>query len=1441
MTQISRPGALIAAARAIALMLRSPDRLTNRDLSKAMIQAFGGNNASGAWMWKFATDAMEAASVFHLLACHEAGETLDLIAIQSLVLRLPSHSKRSEESQALQQFSTPLTIGSAMATAAMIRTNDVMLEPSAGTGLLAVFAAMKGASLHLNEWSYARAELLKTLFPDAVVTQVDGATLNDRLPAACQPSLVIMNPPFSVGLNIAGRYAEATFRHVHQALLRLRPGGRLVMLTGERFHQGAASHRASFARLAEFGQVVFSAPLAGALYARHGTSVETRLTVIDKYPGFTLPARPITRHDPVTEIAGLHALIAAHVPDRFAVLPPKPITTVSTSTGWGLQPVPRKPLRPATPEASASTALVPVAYEAIRSAGASAAEGQETKQSAREIGREPELYAAYALGSIKLAQSVPHPTTLVESAAMAAVAPPTPTYVLRLPKRILDERALSDPQMETVIAAGEAHGALLPGWFTVSDTLDHLTPASPDAAGATLFRRGFFLGDGTGAGKGRQVAGILADNWHQGRKKALWFSKSDKLIDDAQRDWAALGESRYSIIPLSRFTLGAAIPLKEGIVFATYATLRSEERPDGTGHVRKSRLKQLADWCGPEFDGVIIFDEAHELGNAAGTKSGRGDAKPSQQGKAGLHLQRLLPHARIVYVSATGASQPESLAYAERLGLWGSIERPFATREQFVSAVYEGGIAAMEVVARDLKALGLYTSRSLSYAGIEIDLLNHHLSPKQIQIYDAYADAFQVIHSNLTAALAATNITSEAKTFNRNAKAAAMSAFESSKQRFFNYLLTSMMGTSILDAMAADLAAGKAVIGQIVSTSEALLERRLAAIPVADHHDVQIDTSPREYVLEYLASGFPVNLFEIFTNEEGNEVSKLAKDVQGNPIVSREALEKRDQLIEHVAGLPPLAAILDQIIHRFGADQVAEVTGRNRRVIRKIGLDGIARFSVAKRSSKANLVEAAAFMNDEKRILIFSEAGGTGRSYHADRNAKNQRQRVHYLIEAGWRVEPAVQGLGRSNRTNQATAPIFRPCTTDVKGQKRFISTIARRLDALGAITRGQRQTGGQGLFRPEDNLEGDYARLALQQLYRRLHAGKCETASLTVFETMTGLSLCDQDGTLKEELPPITTFLNRLLALPIAFQNGLFTEFEALMDNLVMKAKEAGTYDVGVETLQAERLTAVEQTVIKTHANGATTELLTIDAERKVVFTTFDEALSAAGKAKPVTNGRSGAIAIVHPTASDLQDDGNVVERIRIIRPHRTEIVSTKSFAASFWREVDAGYARVAWDKEIAEGKSVVHERMHLVTGMLLPIWKELPPLMTRIYRALLSDGRTVIGRLIDDGTAATLLSSASAAPTPLSANPAAEIVDHGKVIVIDRIRSLRRSTVMGEKRIELIGFNESERPWLKTLGVITEIIAYQLRLFVPVNANANAIIGRIADNFKSGYHHAA
>ena len=88
------------------------------------------------------------------------------------------------------------------------------------------------------------------------------------------------------------------------------------------------------------------------------------------------------------------------------------------------------------------------------------------------------------------------------------------------------------------------------------------------------------------------------------------------------------------------------------------------------------------------------------------------------------------------------------------------------------------------------------------------------------------------------------------------------------------------------------------------------------------------------------------------------------------------------------------------------------------------------------------------------------------------------------------RAEPTARSRGWTNAPHdQACPPLFWPVTTDCK-QARFTSTIARRLDALGALTRGQRQTGGQGMFDAVDNLESAYAKHALHDWYGLLATG---------------------------------------------------------------------------------------------------------------------------------------------------------------------------------------------------------------------------------------------------------------------------------------------------------------------------------------------------------------
>ena len=1409
---------LLTAARTLLPALENGQIIDAKILRAAMEDSFSCSDTTGRWTWKDAYEAVECAQILMLLKygtlMQRKAETpaAFLAMIERLAALAPSHTKRSETSQKLQQFSTPLSLSCVVAEAAGLTEHDVVFEPSAGTGLLAVYARIARCRLVLNEIEATRAELLSGLFDGSPVTRLDAASINDRLDPSVDPSVVLMNPPFSSGLNVDGRFVPAMGNHVLSAVARLRTDGRLVVITGANFTPTNPAFRRKFETLLQTASVVFSASISGKVFARHGTTVDTRLTVIDKKPGL-VPDIGEVYYPMVKTTQALLEAVQAHCPSRIMIPEGPPALTSSTPTPSILSL--RDTARAKAREEAAIQAMHPfdkVDCEEIVYLPRSWSE--KTDQLTESI------YEPYEVQSIDIDGATEHPTALVQSAAMASVAPPLPSYRPKLIEGLVKDGIISGPQIESIVYAGEAFESHLQSWFTRSESEGVLFQAHEDEEGAFQLRKGFFLGDGTGCGKGRQVAGIIQDNWLRGRNRAVWLSRSDKLLEDAVRDWTALGGRASDIIPLSRFKQGSDIKLDQGILFVTYATLRTAARQH-KGELKDSRLDQVVAWLGEDFDGVIAFDESHAMANAAGSNSERGAKKASQQGLAGLKLQNMVPDARVLYVSATGATEVGNFAYASRLGLWGTGDFPFVNQPAFVADMEAGGIAAMEIISRDLKALGLYLARSLSFDGVEYDMLVHELTPVQRDIYDSYAEAFQVIHSNLEAALEAVGITSEGATLNSQSKSAARSAFESNKQRFFNHLITAMKCPSMIKSIEDDLETGHSAVVQIVSTSEALMERRLAQIPASEWHDLQVDITPREYVLDYLMHSFPTQLHEPFTDSDGNLSSRPAFDEFGHPIENREAAARRDNMVERLCSLAPVQGALDQILWHFGKDETAEVTGRSRRIIRTS--EGC--LKVENRPASSNLGETQSFMDDDKRILIFSDAGGTGRSYHADLGAKNQRLRVHYLLEPGWKADAAIQGLGRTNRTNQKQPPLFRPVATDVKGEKRFLSTIARRLDTLGAITKGQRETGGQNMFRAEDNLESSYARAALRNFFWDLTKGRISACSQTRFEEMTGLKLTDSDGTLLETLPPIQRFLNRCLALTIDMQNAIFECFGGLLDGIIKDAINAGTYEIGLETLTAEKFEIVERKTIYTHKGTAAKAIaLTIERTTRNHPLTLEKVKEFAGKRKGaqlMLNRKSERAAVLYPIMGTMTSDGDVIGRVELLRPMSEDRMLELELASSQWEEVSDFKFETAWSNEVEDVPEMTVSRITMISGLLLPIWDQLPTNNMRIYRLQTDDGERAIGRMVTQDELANVYSSLGlSVQIHLTTDELLEaVMDRDRKITLAGGLTLRRSRVMSNNRLEIIGYNSDNLQMYKALGCFTEIISWRTRLFIPLD----------------------
>ena len=279
--------------------LNADGEITTKFLTDEANRAFDGTQAEGAYSTKDAYDAMEAAFNIHLLGTESADWTDKgavwakdkVIDLTNRIQKLPTQTKRDEEMDEFQQFSTPPALAFVANWVANVKAVDVMAEPSAGTGDLAIWSRIAGAEVVLNELSPRRQTLLAALFPQSRIFKENAEQLDNVLPPDVVPTVIVMNPPFSstAGRVHGQRDTANGARHIEQALKRLEEGGRLVAIVGN----GMAADRPAFAKwwgdIEKKYNVRANIGIAGREYAKYGTTFDNQILVIDKTGATTQP------------------------------------------------------------------------------------------------------------------------------------------------------------------------------------------------------------------------------------------------------------------------------------------------------------------------------------------------------------------------------------------------------------------------------------------------------------------------------------------------------------------------------------------------------------------------------------------------------------------------------------------------------------------------------------------------------------------------------------------------------------------------------------------------------------------------------------------------------------------------------------------------------------------------------------------------------------------------------------------------------------------------------------------------------------------------------------------------------------------------------------------------------------------------------------------------
>ena len=292
--------AALRLACEVQARIRDSEPLTSADLFSLAADAHGGTLAEGAFTPRDAYDAAELGLHLHLLRTvgrlpRETSGVRDALAeVERLTARLPSQTRRTAEQNDYQQFSTPAVYAGLCAWVSGVGEGHRVLEPSAGTGALCTFALAAGAAVHANELSDRRADLLAVLLREAghdparTLTRENADHLDAILPPAVRADVVTMNPPFSKTAGRLGsrRVPTVGTDHVLQALRRLDAGGRLVAVLSAGVRRGKPTHREFFEAVdADPFRLRADVEVGGAVYRPYGTSVRTRLLVVDREPG----------------------------------------------------------------------------------------------------------------------------------------------------------------------------------------------------------------------------------------------------------------------------------------------------------------------------------------------------------------------------------------------------------------------------------------------------------------------------------------------------------------------------------------------------------------------------------------------------------------------------------------------------------------------------------------------------------------------------------------------------------------------------------------------------------------------------------------------------------------------------------------------------------------------------------------------------------------------------------------------------------------------------------------------------------------------------------------------------------------------------------------------------------------------------------------------------
>ena len=634
--------------------------------------------------------------------------------------------------------------------------------------------------------------------------------------------------------------------------------------------------------------------------------------------------------------------------------------------------------------------------------------------------------------------------------------------------------------------------------------------------------KGFVLGDQTGIGKGRVVAGMIVWAKKQGHVPVfvtekpdlygdMWRDLSDILqpqgitreteifmtnsgtavpLDDAAVEWkgeameaAANGDpapprrGKFSVAQTVSQAEAKMMKVLNGeltpdVVFTTYDQLNSV---DGKETSRRRFARQLS---GKAF---LILDESHNAGGQKDTRSKKPkkDATEAAPPPRSAVVREMIANAKgVVYSSATFAKSPDVMDLYAATDMVLAVEKPSQLRD----LIAKGGVPLQQAVASMLVQAGQYIRRERTFDGVIYDSA---VVPIDEEAYGNFTQAiraiykfdreFQETREGIIEGYLAEHGFGGGKDSGVGDIAANSTAFSSIMHNIVSQMILSIKANAAAEKAIEAIEAGQKPIIALTNTMESFLNDFIDATDAKTGDEVDLDF--KAVLQRYLAR---TRRFTI-KDEDENKQHVFITDEMMPP----EWMRYFEQVQSDIDGydfsklpISPIDAIRGAIVK--AGYTVKEVTGRTTTLDYTGRVPVVSTKATAEKGSAGKRVSIREFNDGKITTIILNRSGSTGVSLHANPKYKDVRRRVMILLQSDPNPDVMMQMLGRPHRTGQVVPPTYIDLQADIPAEVRPAAIRMKKLASLNANTTASRRSKFSGDSPDFINAYGDKVVAAL-------------------------------------------------------------------------------------------------------------------------------------------------------------------------------------------------------------------------------------------------------------------------------------------------------------------------------------------------------------------------